>query len=665
MTKSFDDRQPSPATRTGAETPNTALRQDAAAAAPAAGSALDALAGLLLGDPAVEECFVLAHETGPVAYVVVAAPRDFAKLEQRLRELFAGQVAAFVPLSRLPLTEDGGVDAAALAELPIRSAAADVAWEARLAELPDIDRVACVTGYAETPARHVHVAGLLRTPADTAAVAQTAAAAPSEPSGPRPDALSHGGPLPEVAGAARTLPELLLAAPPQAPITYIDADGGERAETYGSLLREAKRLLAGLRQAGLALGDKVLLQLERNDDILPALWGCLLGGFEPAIVPAPLSYDVDSRALEHLRHLWNLFDRPLILSVRARSAGLDAALQAPARFADIGELRGYPPDNDIHTASPDAVAFYCLSSGSTGLPKAVALTHRNLLARMRGANALCGHSSEDVILNWLPFDHIGSISDWHLRCVALGCALVYAPKEYVLARPLRWLELLHRHRVTHSWAPNFAYALVSAAAKSERRQAFDLSRVKMLLTAGESVTRAATGEFLGALAAYGLAPSALQTAFGMVEVCSGVTYHRPAAGQPLSFRHIDRNSLGGAVRPADPSAADCVSFASLGPIIPGLSMSAWAGEAPPGATELASVRARPPARITRSASATATPTSWVFSKATERSRSGLCRPKSMMKSFQWRIVARPSVLSENAATCTPGSEKMNARLAPM
>ena len=123
------------------------------------------------------------------------------------------------------------------------------------------------------------------------------------------------------------------------------------------------------------------------------------------------------------------------------------------------------------------------------MPKAVALTHRNLLARARGANALCRHSSSDVILNWLPFDHIGSISDWHLRCIALGCTLVYAPKDYVLGRPLRWLELLHHYHVTHSWAPNFAYSLVSAALKGERRRAFDLSCVKTLLTAGESVTR--------------------------------------------------------------------------------------------------------------------------------------------------------------------------------
>ncbi len=57
------------------------------------------------------------------------------------------------------------------------------------------------------------------------------------------------------------------------------------------------------------------------------------------------------------------------------------------------------------------------------------LTHANIIQRAHGANLLCGHRPEDVILNWLPFDHIGSISDWHLRCVLLGCRMVYAEKE--------------------------------------------------------------------------------------------------------------------------------------------------------------------------------------------------------------------------------------------
>ena len=75
-----------------------------------------------------------------------------------------------------------------------------------------------------------------------------------------------------------------------------------------------------------------------------------------------------------------------------------------------------------------------------------------------------------MIFNWLPFNHIGSISDWHLRCVLLGCTMVYAAQESVLARPLHWCDLIDKYRVTHTWAPNFAYSLVGTALSALRKR---------------------------------------------------------------------------------------------------------------------------------------------------------------------------------------------------
>lgn len=547
---------------------------------------LEAITTALLSDSSVKECVVVKREVQPgtwdlVAYVIVTE-QNFDQIEPRLRERAGELISAVVPVAYLPVTEDGAIDAAALARVPVWSADLASAWEAQVAALPEIDRVVSVSGYwADTP-RHVHIAKLLRESSPPAPVPQRAEAAfavtpvITQSAGDVPAALCHGQSIPQHADAPQVLPAVLCAAPESACIIYIDREGSERVTSYGALLQEARRVLGGLRQHGLKPGDKVIFQLDCNDDILPAFWGCLLGGFEPVIVPMPLTYDGESRALDHLNHIWTLFDRPLLLTVRDRVEDIRKALPPPlrahARLAALEELRDNPPDMNIHSAVPDDIAFYTLSSGSTGLPKAVMLTHRSILARARGTNLLCQQSAEAVIFNWLPFDHIGSISDWHLRCIVLGCTLIYAPKEYVLGSPLRWLDLIHRHRITHSWAPNFAYSLVSAALKGERQREWDLSCVKMLLTAGESITRTTTSEFLDSLAPYGLQLSVLQTAFGMAEVGSGVTYHQPAAGKSLTFHYIDRNTLGGALQPADPEASTCVAFASLGPVIPGVSM---------------------------------------------------------------------------------------------
>ncbi|HEU5076494.1 MAG TPA: KR domain-containing protein, partial [Polyangiaceae bacterium] len=174
-------------------------------------------------------------------------------------------------------------------------------------------------------------------------------------------------------------------------------------------------------------------------------------------------------------------------------------------------------------------------------------------------------------MNWLPFDHIGSISDWHLRCVDLGCHMFYCSKEYVLGEPLNWLRLMDRFRITHSWAPNFAYALLNSALAASA-ETFELSSVKALLTAGEAVSSSTVHDFLERLAAHGLAKTAMRPAFGMAELGSGVTYFQPTPEAPVRLETIDRRTLDSALRRVRPGHPQALSFPSLGPVIPGASM---------------------------------------------------------------------------------------------
>nr|AHB82062.1 polyketide synthase [Jahnella sp. MSr9139] len=550
-------------------------------------SRVPALEAHLLGDPTLEECVVLERE-GPdssserIAYVVVPAAEDPERLLERLADDHQAQITAFVPIWRLPVTDRGAVDLGALARIPVRERQRDADWEAQISGLAAIGRAAAITGPWRGAERRLHRTELFRSgpgaaPASRSeeqqAAGSTPAAAVSEPEAP--PALCHGGPLPERAGEAWVLGKVLHAAPADSVIVYVGPDGAERVETYGSQLADAERILGGLRQLGLAPGDRVVFQLERPEDIIPLLWASMLGGFEGIIVPCPVSYGEESRALAQLGHVVELFDRSTLVTDRARvedlRSGARGSQLARARVAVLEELREGPRDSRQHDASPDDVALYALSSGSTGVPKAIALTHRNLLARARGHNVE-GYAAGNVVLNWLPFDHIGSISHGHLTPALLGCKLIYAPKEYILGRPLRLLDLIDRHRVTHTWAPNFSYALVSTALERERAAQWDLSCAQMLLNAGELITAVAVRRFTSDLARFGLRPSAVQSAFGMAELCSGVTSHQPPEGSSIRFHHIDRGSVGGAVRYVDPSDPAGVSFASLGAVIPGVSM---------------------------------------------------------------------------------------------
>lgn len=378
-----------------------------------------------------------------------------------------------------------------------------------------------------------------------------------------------------------TLPAALMAADQQALIIYLDTQGQPQTTTYGDLVTQASRVatgwqtLASQKPAGTTARQKVILQLSNSQDILTAFWGCLFAGLEPVIVPIPVSFDMPNRPLDQLIHLFTLLEQPVICTTASLAIDLRQSRAAPeleqAHCVTLQDLLEHAPISEIHQAHPDDIAFYTLSSGSTGLSKAVSLTHRNMISRGRGSNALCGNSTEDVILSWLPFDHIGNISAYHVSPILESSTLVYAPKEYILAKPLRWLDLIEQYRVTHGWAPNFAFGLVAKALKTNTQQ-WDLSSVRGLLSAGELIAYSTCEDFLAAVEPFGLARHALISAFGMAEVCSGVTYHLPAKGRSIRFEHLDRRYLQDAFKAVSPEDPQCISFACLGPVIPGMAI---------------------------------------------------------------------------------------------
>ncbi len=373
-------------------------------------------------------------------------------------------------------------------------------------------------------------------------------------------AFSDGGALPFVATPTTLIELLQTAAQTSGEILYLE-NGREISQSYAQLLTQAEKCLSGLRQLKLLAGDKVILLLKNNCDILPAFWGCVLGGFIPVIMEVPPTYTDAHPALDKLRHIWEFLAQPLIVtSEKLVSSSFQTS------YVAMSQLSNNATDTSYYKALPDDVAFISLTSGSTtGIPKCIQLTHRNLITRARGTNLFNQHQPDDKILNWLPFDHIGSISDWHIRCLEVGCKVVYAQKDNVLGYPLNWLNLIAKYRITHSWSPSFAYTLVKDALQNDVARSWDLSCVKFLLTAGEAISSQSVQACLEKLAGYGLKKTAIRPAFGMAELGSGVTYYQPTETAPLNFHQLDSSSF-------EEISSRTNTFADLGAPIPGVAI---------------------------------------------------------------------------------------------
>jgi len=548
-----------------------------------------AVRSALLQDSAIETCEVSVREQAtkdPIlaAWVVPNWPVNVDRLQRLQREISAlAQCSVeLIPVSSLALDDEGFVDSKVLRKIEVVDQELLDKWESALARLPEIGRVAVVARERDLASPRLHLSDLLpqwnalQSPAIRDASFKSPNPATREnPGAPRPLACHAGAARDPRYAVPPTLVEALRQTAEREPgerIIIVDDEGAHHKLSYGELLRRGERILGGLRAAGVSAGEKVIFQLVGNDEILEAFWGCILGGFVPVIAAVPKAYHESDREFQQLCRVWETLGRPwVIVSPMRNPTELASELDA-GKLIKLESLRKHAPDASYHEAQADDVAFFNLTSGSTGTPKSVMLTHRCILQRAAGVNQLCGWGSNDVVINWLPLDHIGSISDWHLRCVPTGCTMVYVPKEYVLAKPLRWLELIDRFRGTHSWAPNFAYSLISHALEKSLDHTWDLSCLKTLLTAGESVSLKVVERFLEQLAPYRLKKSVIQPAFGMAETGSGITYFQTHEQSSLRVFNVDRNSLDGELVMLAAGHADAIPFISLGPPIPGVTI---------------------------------------------------------------------------------------------
>jgi acyl-CoA synthetase (AMP-forming)/AMP-acid ligase II/NADP-dependent 3-hydroxy acid dehydrogenase YdfG/acyl carrier protein len=494
----------------------------------------------LLQAPTVHECAVLARASDDfgmqlVAYVVTSG----FFLPERLNSFLQGKLrphmipSAYVPVTRIPLTEEGEIDEQELTRLPVLDPSVLFAWEKHLSSLPDVERVAVVIQEADEPTAQLDLTELVpqqSPPARAIEITRTETASPETFTATKKQAISHGEPLNET-DLPLTLIEALQRAAHDSPadsIVYYQSDGSEIVQSYAGLLEEAERILGALRQLGLQPQHKVIFQLDRNQDFVPAFWACILGGFVPVPISIAPIYEQSNSTVSKLLNSWKMLAQPLVLASREIATAL-SSLTTKLEMQDfsiaiLDDLRSGSAVKDWYDAKPDDVALILLTSGSTGMSKGVVQTHRRIVGRSAATAQVNNFSSADVSLNWFPLDHVGGLIMFHVRAVCVRARQIQVPTAAILSDPLKWLDLIERYRVTVTWAPNFAYALVNDRHPEKSIRQRDLSSLRFILNGGEAVVARTARRFLDLLAPYGLPLTAMHPAWGMSETCSGVTY---------------------------------------------------------------------------------------------------------------------------------------------
>ncbi|MEZ5509412.1 MAG: condensation domain-containing protein [Gammaproteobacteria bacterium] len=336
---------------------------------------------------------------------------------------------------------------------------------------------------------------------------------------------------------------------------------------YAALVEDARRVAAALRRQDISAGTILLLQMRYDQRFFAVWWGALLAGLRPLNVAMPDHYSQRNGVAQKLYNVAHNYADLVVAAERDRVPPTrewlgdgKAVIDADLLLASTERYEGAPGD--------DPVAFLQLTSGSTGTPKAIQITHHGILHHIYGSAAHNDYADTDVTLNWLPFDHVVPMLTTHIKDCVLGIEQVQLTTASVLADPLWWLESMAAHRVTHSWAPNFAFQrVVDVLAPLAEPPAWQLHSIRFLMNAGEQVLAPVVCAFQSACAPMGLRANAVQPAFGMAEACTCITYNNQA--DRLLSVHFNTTPQDNVCDITDAQNASH-GFVDLGDIIPGV-----------------------------------------------------------------------------------------------
>jgi fatty-acyl-CoA synthase len=348
---------------------------------------------------------------------------------------------------------------------------------------------------------------------------------------------------------ARTVNEALLAAAHHRDrgLTFRAADGRERHLPYDDVRDEALSRARRFLGQGLRKGDRVAFIVPDGEEFVLSFLGALWAGVVPVPVAPPHALGrldayleatarilaaaepsmlLTCRSLQPL--LWSLVGRPPTLRVLVTTQALRDAPSVPLA---------------LDAAKPDDVALLQFTSGSTETPRGVIVTHRNIVENCSAVlfDRLGSDPHRDKVLSWLPLFHDMGLMNV-LGPIVARMPAVFLPTLSFVEKPERWMDAVHQHRATITFAPNFAYSLLHRRAGDATLRGWDLSCLRVLGCGAEPIHAPSIRAFLDRFAALArLRPGAFLPCYGMAEATLAIAMPEP--GAPLLVDRRDGAEL--------------------------------------------------------------------------------------------------------------------------
>ncbi|KAI1207203.1 acyl-protein synthetase [Annulohypoxylon truncatum] len=297
--------------------------------------------------------------------------------------------------------------------------------------------------------------------------------------------------------------------------------------SYKDLYTQAQSNSIKIRRiSGFEEHRPILLYFDTHENNIIWFWSVLLANGIP-VISAPFG-NADNRH-DHIVKLSMLLEHPIcittddLLSLFGTGHGMDLQTVDSLLKLDISSEN---PMCVPRYNSGSATATLMLTSGSTGMPKAVRLSHKQILAAVAGKASVRQLPRKRPFFNWIGLDHVASLVEIHIQSLWLGVDQIHAHAADVVSSPKTFLSLLHRHRVSQTFAPNFFLAkLVTTMQPEESDEDWDFSNLAWLASGGEDNDVDTCVAASALLQRYGAPRNVITAGFGMTETCAGAIFN--------------------------------------------------------------------------------------------------------------------------------------------
>lgn len=329
-------------------------------------------------------------------------------------------------------------------------------------------------------------------------------------------------------------------------IHFIYSQNREVYMPYSELYHQAKAALNQFQKLGMVKGDELVFQIADNQDFIRTLWACFLGG----IIPIPITTGNSKENGNKVAKIWEQLSNPhLIISPDIHDSFLELldmvvenkkiAENIKDRIFNIKQAED-GLEGVIMSAGEDNIAYVQFSSGSTGNPKGVALSHKNIMTNVKSILKGCHAEKTDVSISWMPLTHDMGLIGMHLTPLILGADQYIMSPTMFVKRPQLFMEKITEHKATITSIPNFGYSHLLQKMEHRIEYNWDLSSLKIIFNGAEMISYHLVKSFLNRMKQYGLKDQAMLPVYGMAEASLAITF--TILGEGIKAVIVDRST---------------------------------------------------------------------------------------------------------------------------